>query len=329
MKTNPFRVLVILTLLAGVSHAAPFDTAFTYQGRLADAGQPANGVFDFEFGVWDASTNGSLLGSDSKSAVPVTNGLFTVELDFGAVVFNGNPRWLEIAVRNPALPRQDFVTLTPRTRITPTPYALLSGGVVDGGITTAMLASNSITGNQIAAGAIGTAQIASNSVTAGQLAPGAALENLGGTGFGSVPATSILLSEREVNDSLLNAGFIPLGTQITNRPDAWTAVAPGPPDTGALSFGRYNHAAVWVASLGEMFILGGYPNRNGLRYRLSLNSWTPISSTNAPNLVEDIVAFWTGTRLLAWDTRTHSGGRYNPSNNTWQDVSNVNAPSSR
>ena len=317
MKTPLVFLLAALSSVAFNVSVSAQGTAFTYQGRLNDGANSANGIYDLRFETYGAASGGAALGRPlTNSATSVSNGLFTVTLDFGAGVFPGAERWLEIGVR-PTGP-DAFTTLMPRQQITATPYAIKAGGV-----------TGPINGALITAGTITGAQLASNSITAAQLAPGAAAANLGTNGIAGLPTTSIVLSEREVNDSLLNAGFIPLGTQITNRPDAWTAIASGPPDTGALSFGRYNHAAVWVASLGEMFILGGYPNRNGLRYRLSLNSWTQISSTNAPNLVEDTVAFWTGTRLLAWDTRAHSGGRYNPSNNTWQDVSDVNAPSSR
>ena len=38
-------------------------TAFTYQGRLADGGNPANGVYDFQFELYDAETNGVQVGS--------------------------------------------------------------------------------------------------------------------------------------------------------------------------------------------------------------------------------------------------------------------------
>jgi hypothetical protein len=55
----------------------------------------------------------------------VSNGLFTVTLDFGSGVFDGNARWLEIAVRTNGA--SDFVTLAPRQPLTPTPYAMLAG----------------------------------------------------------------------------------------------------------------------------------------------------------------------------------------------------------
>ena len=76
--------------------AAPVGTAFTYQGLLNSAGQPASGNYDLKFTLYDAASGGGQVGSPVTSApVIVTNGNFTVLLDFGAA-FNGQARWLEI-----------------------------------------------------------------------------------------------------------------------------------------------------------------------------------------------------------------------------------------
>src|SRR5439155_4804725 len=94
------RFLLVLALaslpLSGQTHQG---TAFTYQGRLNDGGMPTNSTYDFRFQLYDGM-NGSPVGAPmSMSPVPVTGGLFTVTLDFGAVAFAGNARWLEIGVR--------------------------------------------------------------------------------------------------------------------------------------------------------------------------------------------------------------------------------------
>jgi len=43
----------LLTLLSGVALAAPFGTAFTYQGRLNSGGNPASGVYDLRFTLYE------------------------------------------------------------------------------------------------------------------------------------------------------------------------------------------------------------------------------------------------------------------------------------
>ena len=81
--------LALAALCAAEVSAAPLSPAFTYQGRLNDGGQPANGLYDLAFTLHDEPTNAPSLGTYIiLSAVPVTNGLFTVELnsagEFGA-----------------------------------------------------------------------------------------------------------------------------------------------------------------------------------------------------------------------------------------------------
>ncbi len=127
MKTLFQKTILILALF--VSAHAPLQaqgTAFTYQGRLNFNGAPAAGNFDLRFAVWDANTNGNQLGGTlTNSTTTVTNGLFTVTLDFGAGIFTGPDRWLEIAARTNS--GGAFTLLTPRQAIAPTPYAIFAG----------------------------------------------------------------------------------------------------------------------------------------------------------------------------------------------------------
>jgi hypothetical protein len=77
-----------------------------------------------QFGLWDAAVNGNFLNSNSNTAVPVNNGLFTVQLDYGAAAFTGAERWLETLVR--CTGDANYITLAPRTRLTAAPYAIHS-----------------------------------------------------------------------------------------------------------------------------------------------------------------------------------------------------------
>ena len=131
-KLNLAILLIAAALcMAAVSYAAPMGTAFTYQGRLADANSPAEGLYDFEFAVFNALVGGSQQGSTvSKDDVDVIDGYFTVPLDFGGDpnIFNGDARWLEIAVR-PGAGMGQFTTLSPRQELTPVPYAMQTRGI--------------------------------------------------------------------------------------------------------------------------------------------------------------------------------------------------------
>jgi hypothetical protein len=103
---------------------APVGTAFTYQGRLTDEGGPANGAYDFQFELYDAAGGGGQVGSTvTLEDVPVSDGLFTVELDFGSTPFMGDARWLEIGVRGGGSTGA-YTILMPRHALTAVPYAL-------------------------------------------------------------------------------------------------------------------------------------------------------------------------------------------------------------
>jgi len=103
--------------------AATLPTAFTYQGQLSDDGAPVTGDYDFQFTLYTMESGGAPLAGTSTltHTVPVTQGQFSVQLDFGDV-FENQHLFLEIAVR-PAGSAQAFTTLTPRQSITPVPYA--------------------------------------------------------------------------------------------------------------------------------------------------------------------------------------------------------------
>lgn len=90
-------------------------TAFTYQGHLTENGTPANGANDFTFTLSDHASGGATVGmSNVVNDLAVTNGLFTITLDFGAA-FDGNARWLEIAV-GPGASAGVYTNLTPVRR---------------------------------------------------------------------------------------------------------------------------------------------------------------------------------------------------------------------
>src|SRR5262249_22277952 len=106
----------------------PVTTAFTYQGEVRTAGGPVTmTTADFKFRLYDALSAGSQVGAEiDLNNVALTNGRFTVPLDFGAQ-FAGQNRFVEIDTRTPG--SGSFTLLTPRQPLTAAPYALyaLSG----------------------------------------------------------------------------------------------------------------------------------------------------------------------------------------------------------
>jgi len=128
IKTIVPVLLILLCSMASPAWAeSELATTFTYQGRLNDGAQPASGSYDLTFTLFDSATGGvAVAGPLSVSALAVTNGLFTATLNPGAV-FDGSPRWVEIAVRTNG--NGDFTTLNPRQPLTPSPYAITAANL--------------------------------------------------------------------------------------------------------------------------------------------------------------------------------------------------------
>lgn len=124
-------------------------TAFTYQGRLTQNGGLATGIYDMRFTLHDTLAGVSqVAGPLVNPTVGVSNGLFTVTLDFGNGAFNGNPRWLQIGVRTNGS-AATHTPLSPRQPVTAAPYAVLAGSVT-GNISDSQLSANiaRLNGNQ-------------------------------------------------------------------------------------------------------------------------------------------------------------------------------------
>src|SRR5947209_4595497 len=116
-----------VALLIGFGAAVAFaqTSSFTYQGRLTDGGTAANGEYDLQFALFDSLSGGTQIGSTQGiNAVAVSNGVFTVTLDFGANSFSGANRFLEISARPSGA--GSFTLLAPRQPVTATPYAVRS-----------------------------------------------------------------------------------------------------------------------------------------------------------------------------------------------------------
>ena len=94
-----------------------------YQGQLQNNGSPASGTYNLTFTLFNTNTSGvPVAGPVTNNAVVVTNGLFTVLIDFGPGVFTGETNWLEIGVETNGV--STFTTLAPRQQLTPVPYAI-------------------------------------------------------------------------------------------------------------------------------------------------------------------------------------------------------------
>jgi hypothetical protein len=127
MKSKSRNITMALVLLALVNlQTATLQaqgTAFTYQGQLQNNGSPASGTYALTFSLFNTNTTGvSVAEPVTNNAVVITNGLFTVLIDFGPGVFTGTTNWLQIGVATNGV--ESFTALTPRQELTPAPNAI-------------------------------------------------------------------------------------------------------------------------------------------------------------------------------------------------------------
>jgi hypothetical protein len=196
MKYNAIALLIASAILTTISlqiqTAFAQGTAFTYQGQIESNGALASGTYNLTFTLFTNSTGGTAVaGPVTNSANLVTNGLFTVTVDFGGAVWNGVTNWLQIGVETNG--GTGFTPLNPRQEVTPAPYAIFAEGAN-------------------AAGLSGTLPMSSLSGTYGgalNLSNGGNLFTGNGTGLTNVNATAL--------DGLAAAGFWQLGGN-TNVP---------------------------------------------------------------------------------------------------------------
>jgi hypothetical protein len=128
MKNNALLHLfaALVALMITFQALAQGTTEFTFQGELQDDGAPAEGLYDFQFLVYDQSDGGDPYPvTQNRNGVAVSAGIFTVQLDFGVDSFSpGGSRWLSIGVKRSG--EVSYSTLSPRQRIGAAPYAISS-----------------------------------------------------------------------------------------------------------------------------------------------------------------------------------------------------------
>src|SRR5512133_796366 len=192
--TSGLALLWLSILIFQPSTCCAQGTAFTYAGRLANNGALANGSYDLQFALFDDAAAGNPVGSAlTTNAVAVSNGLFTVTLDFGAGVFPGADRWLNLSVKTNGA--ASFTPLTPRQQITSPPYAIRAGNF-----------SGPVAASQIT-GTLASSNIGVGSISSTNLAVGAAAANLNAISQSGVASGGVVLS-LAINPALAAAGYV-------------------------------------------------------------------------------------------------------------------------
>jgi hypothetical protein len=213
MKTKLKKLLTLIVILTCVHQASAQGTAFNYQGLLSANGAPANGIFDLTFTLYD-STNipGNVIaGPVTNAGTVVSNGAFTVMLNFGGGVFTGSYCWMDISV-SPA-GSNTFTELSPRQPLASVPYAVFA--------TTASNLSGAVPAGQLT-GSVSNGQLANSFITV-NAGPGLAGGGVAALGSSTTLSNTGILSVSGNPDITVST----VGGQVTLGDTAATANTPG------------------------------------------------------------------------------------------------------
>ena len=161
---SPLAIAFAGVLAAANASAAPFGTAFTYQGELRDAGEAPTGAYDLRFRAYRAVDDAGVpLAELVVEDVPVVEGIFTTRVDFGEKFFVGDAIFVELSVRPSASADPNaFEALAPRQELTPAPYALKTAA---GSVTDIELAPDAVAGTNVGDGSLSGADVGDNTLT--------------------------------------------------------------------------------------------------------------------------------------------------------------------
>lgn len=235
---------------------AEVGTAFTYQGQLKTNGNSHNGLCDFGFRLLDDPSAGVQIGmAQSVPNVSVVSGLFTTQLDFGASIFTGAARWLEISVRCPA-GGGSYTALTPRQKLTPAPYALALPGLWTQQHTTSPNLIGGYSGNSVTAGVYG-ATIGgggesgnTNRVTDNYGTVGGGRNNQAGDNAGTTSDRWYATVGGGHNNTASNT-YATVGGGYGNTASGNRATVPGGIDASATHYGEMAYASGRFATAGD------------------------------------------------------------------------------
>ena len=130
MKPKKLIALLVMASVFTVNYAFAVPNFISYQGKLTDSSAaPLNGSYTLKFSIYDSSSGGNLLWSETYtagSAITLTKGHFFVNLGtetpLTRSVFDTNPLFLGITVESDA-------EMSPRIALQSVPFAFTASGL--------------------------------------------------------------------------------------------------------------------------------------------------------------------------------------------------------
>ncbi len=144
-----FAAFLLITLIGLLPLAAAAQT-LQYQGFLTSPeGVPVDGTADISTSIHDTAVGGAPLWQETQLAVPVDDGVFSIDLAaqtaFPDGLFDNASLWLEVVINGE--------TLAPRRKLTGFPLAkraAVSESLVDDAIETPMIGDGQVTPAKLA-----------------------------------------------------------------------------------------------------------------------------------------------------------------------------------
>ncbi|MBI5801980.1 MAG: hypothetical protein HZA92_14810 [Verrucomicrobia bacterium] len=208
--------------------------------------------------------------------------------------------------------------------------------IADGAITVAKLVPATVPGTALANGSLETNKLTSDAINL-------ILSQAGGVGAGGG-----VFSLNANNTNLTSLGFVNVGSRRIGG-DRWTVKAseltPNAPQNRNYNQGSSDMRAQETCWTGTKWIVWGGMNANesvfiadGAMFDPALNTWTPMSTQNAPIARHEFQCIWLGDRMWLYGgynggdrspNGTGNGYFYNPTTDQWSSISSVNSAGAR
>ena len=173
-----FSLITIIVFVFTIYLKAEIPKKIYYQGRLTDSSKnPLSGSYNFTFRIFDVSSGGSALWSETHNGVTVSAGVFSVELGESNPInlaFN-KQYYLEIEVGGEVFsPRRPLLTSAYSFRSavadSVTNNSISSSMIIDGTIKTEDISDGAVTFNKLAGNSVNSSKIVNNSIVSNDIA---------------------------------------------------------------------------------------------------------------------------------------------------------------